>query len=210
MPVEQKQVASMVMELRPQPALDPARRPSQTMSVAWKRNGSKLNAVAQRLQDIRADDPTAKALVFVQWTDLEAKVCAALSAHRVPYLYLPGDSRARLGNQDGVILKQFQNDPTGPFVLVLSLQRAAAGTNLTAASHVLFLHPMNADTVQTAAAYERQALARVRRIGQAKAQVHVWRFVTKRTVEEHIWKLHREAPQDAADAGSVAATAAGA
>merc|ERR1712050_281738 len=96
-------------------------------------------------------------------------------------------------------LQRFQEDkrPNAPFVLVLSLQRAAAGTNLTSASHILFVHPMNAETVQTAAAYERQALARVRRIGQTRKEVHVWRFVTKQTVEEHIWKLHREAPGNA-------------
>lgn len=89
-------------------------------------------------------------------------------------------------------------------MLVLSLQRAAAGTNLTAASHVLFVHPMNAETVRTAAAYERQALARVRRIGQAKQEVHLWRFVTERTVEEHLWRLHRDAPEDAAAEEAVA------
>ena len=148
-----------------------------------------------------AEGPKAKALVFVQWADLEAKVCQALKDHGIPFLCLAGDSRRRLrlGDEDGAVLQRFQEDgrPESPYVLVLSLQRAAAGTNLTSASHVLFVHPMNAETVQTAAAYERQALARVRRISQTRKEVHIWRFVTKQTVEEHIWKLHRQVPENA-------------
>jgi len=144
-------------------------------------------------------DPKAKALVFVQWADLEGKVCRALQDHGVPFLCLSGASGSgkRLGGADGAVLRRFQEEDQAdaPFVLVLSLQRAAAGANLTAASHVLFVHPMNAESVDVAAAYERQALARVRRIGQTRKEVHVWRFVTKQTVEEHIWKLHHDAPE---------------
>ena len=70
--------------------------------------------------------------------------------------------------------------------MLLSLEHAASGSNLTAANHVIFVHPMNADTLSSAVAYERQALARVRRVGQERAEVHVWRFVTRETVEEHM------------------------
>lgn len=45
---------------------------------------------------------------------------------------------------------------------------------------------MNAETLSTAVAYEKQALARVRRVGQERSEVHVWRFVTRETVEEHM------------------------
>ena len=72
---------------------------------------------------------------------------------------------------------------------MLSLEHAASGSNLTAANHVIFVHPMNADTLSSAVAYERQALARVRRVGQERAEVHVWRFVTRETVEEHMHQL---------------------
>ena len=70
--------------------------------------------------------------------------------------------------------------------MLLSLEHAASGSNLTAANHVIFVHPMNADTLSSAVAYEGQALARVRRVGQERAEVHVWRFVTRETVEEHM------------------------
>lgn len=47
---------------------------------------------------------------------------------------------------------------------------------------------MNAETTARAVAYEQQALARVRRVGQRRA-VHVWRFVTRDTLEE---RLHEQ------------------
>ena len=45
---------------------------------------------------------------------------------------------------------------------------------------------MSADTVEKATAYEAQAIARVRRIGQARREIHVWRFVSRGTIEEHL------------------------
>ena len=63
-----------------------------------------------------------------------------------------------------------------------------------------FVHPMNADTLSAAVAYEKQALARVRRVGQMRSEVHVWRFVTRHTVEEHIHSLHQRHQQAAGGA----------
>lgn len=68
-----------------------------------------------------------------------------------------------------------QSNVQESFVLLLSLEHAASGSNLTAAHHVIFVHPMNADTLSSAVAYEQQALARVRRVGQLRKEVHVWR-----------------------------------
>lgn len=200
-PLEASQISSVVMELRsPEPEPKPA-KPSK-LTQAWKRHGSKLNAVAAKLREIRAQDSTAKALIFVQWADLEVKVCQALKDHGINFLHVGNAKRgpaAKLSREDGQVLRRFQ-DETGknvPYVLVLSLQRAASGTNLTSASHVLFVHPMNAETVATATAYERQALGRVRRIGQTRKDVSVWRFVTRNTVEEHMHSLHRNGAEPA-------------
>ena len=76
-------------------------------------------------------------------------------------------------------------------MLILSLDHSAAGLHLTAASHVLFVHPMHASTLATARAYKRQAIGRARRVEQPRPEVHVWRFVTRGTVEEHISTLQQ-------------------
>merc|ERR1712066_560462 len=63
--------------------------------------------------------------------------------------------------------------------------------NLTAASDVVFLHPMLAPSAQQAIAYELQAIGRARRHGQQRDVVHVWRFVSADTVEQGITERHQ-------------------
>lgn len=169
------EMRSAVMELKPPEQPRP--------KCSTPKHGSKLYAVVKRLRQI-CSDREAKALVFVQWAILENKVAEALHEEGMPFLLLPLKGKA---GHAGQIFREFQEGKAE--VLILSLESAAAGSNLTAANHVLFVHPMNAETLEVAKAYERQALGRVKRIGQKK-DVHLWRFVTKDTVEEHIWKLH--------------------
>ena len=47
---------------------------AEELSPELRQHGSKLLRVAQRLQKIRQEDPKAKAIVFVQWYELEHKV----------------------------------------------------------------------------------------------------------------------------------------
>lgn len=153
-------------------------------SPLQRTHGSKLCAVAETLRKVLSEDADSKALVYVQWSDLEHRVAAALKAHGIPFLQLPPRGDA------GEVLKKFQESLT-PRVIVMSLQRAASGANLTKANHVLFVHPMNAETAATAVAFESQAIARVRRLGQSRPVIHVHRFIARGTVEEHISQLHQ-------------------
>ena len=50
-----------------------------------------------RLNKIFNDDATAKAIVFVQWRDLEDKVAAVLSTHKIKFLRLPHKMAITLG-----------------------------------------------------------------------------------------------------------------
>lgn len=174
----------------------------EALSPELRSQGSKVLAIARRLQRIRAEDPEAKAIVFVQWQELEQKVAHALTCHGLPAWQLPrGPNATREMAQK---MKDFCTSKES-FVLLLSLEHAASGSNLTAAHHVIFVHPMNADTLSSAVAYEQQALARVRRVGQLRKEVHVWRFVTRDTVEEHLHQLHRaQVPTPLCDASRAA------
>ena len=145
-------------------------------------HGTKLHAIAKCVQHICSDDGNAKILIFVQWEDLTDKICSSLRDYGIRFL------RPRSYE----ILRTFQEDPTSARVLVLSLQNAAAGTNLTSANHVILVHPMNAATASQAAAYEEQALGRIRRIGQMRPTVHLWRFIASETIEEHLAKIHAQ------------------
>ncbi|CAE7249116.1 rad8 [Symbiodinium natans] len=115
------------------------------------------------------------------------KVAEVLRTHGLPATQLPTSKNA--GREMATAMKSFCTSPEA-FVLLLSVDHVALGTNLTAASHVVLVHPLNAESLSSAVAYEKQALARVRRVGQAEGKIHVWRFVTRQTIEEEMHKLH--------------------
>ncbi|CAE8583771.1 unnamed protein product [Polarella glacialis] len=153
--------------------------------------GSKLAAIVEKLLEIRAEDATAKVILFTQFDDLKLKIAAALKEFAIPMAQLQGAP----GQRDKVI-RNWQNDKTADqFVLLLSLEQSASGTNLTAASHVILVHPMLAATREKAVSFEMQAIGRARRHGQLKDTVHVWRFVTLDTVEEEM-TTHHQADMD--------------
>jgi hypothetical protein len=149
--------------------------------------GTKLGAVVEKLHEIRREDTTAKVIVFTQFDDLKLKVAEALQEFGVPMAKLQGSPAQR-----DKVIREWQNDSTADqFVLLLSLEQSASGTNLTAGNHVVLVHPMLAATQEKAVSFEMQAIGRVRRHGQLKDTVHVWRFVTLDTVEEEITRRHQ-------------------
>jgi len=155
--------------------------------------GTKIACMVSRVRRLRAEDPTAKVIVFVQWEMLLAKVNKSLTEGGCACLQLRGAVYQR-----SQTLRLFEDSPAAEHaVLLLSLEKSPTGMNLTVANHVFLLHPMLADSEETAIGYERQAIGRVRRQGQAKT-VHLWRFVTIGTVEETMTKQRQRSLRRAA------------
>lgn len=150
--------------------------------------GSKLHEVSQVLRGILASQDE-RAIVFCQFADLELQVSKALTEFGIEHARL---SAARDIFEQTAVLDSFQQQKGRHRVLLLSLEQSASGTNLTAANHVLLIHPMAASTSERAIAFEQQAIGRCLRLGQNR-KVTVWRFVTKDTVEEILH--HRFAEQ---------------
>jgi len=150
--------------------------------------GSKIESIVKHVQRLHAQDATCKIICFVQWEDLKRKISSALLEFGVEHLTLQGSVWARRA-----ALTKFQYDPEedSPNLLLLSLQESASGTNLTAANHVIIVHPMEAATREEAVAFEMQAVGRVRRPGQQR-KIHIWRFVTVDTIEQRITEEHQE------------------
>jgi len=148
--------------------------------------GSKLLAIATTLREICRKDE--KAIVFCQWEDLKCKIADALTCFDIKHLELKGNVYQR-----GEVIRRFQEEceDGAARVLLLSLEHSASGTNLTAANHVIFVHPMNAISAERAVSYEAQAIGRCRRWGQQKSEVHCWRFVVRGTVDETITAQHQ-------------------
>ena len=74
----------------------------------------------------------------------------------------------------------------GPRVILLSLEHAASGSNLTEASHVILVDPIKG-SAKFRTATEQQAIGRAHRIGQAEP-VTVVRLIMKNTIEHTYWK----------------------
>jgi hypothetical protein len=76
-----------------------------------------------------------------------------------------------------------------PTVLILNLSDAsAAGTNLTAANHVIFISPLDAPSQHVYDAANTQAIGRIRRYGQLK-KCHVYRLLCPDTIDAEIHAL---------------------
>ena len=70
-------------------------------------------------------------------------------------------------------------------VLLLSLEKSASGTNLTEATHIIIVEPID-DTIEHIKAIEGQAIGRAVRLGQ-KQVIKVIRILCKDTIEEEIY-----------------------
>ncbi|CAE8615486.1 unnamed protein product [Polarella glacialis] len=181
-PLKIKDVAPVLGELQSEKNAFPSTSSSSSSSAArygeLGKYGSKIAEMIKTLKQIRVDDPLAKIIVFSQFDDIKIKLRSAFEEFGLPVAILQGSASRR----DGTIL-QWQNDPQAlQYILLLSLEHSASGTNLTAASHVMLVHPMLAATSAESISFEKQAIGRARRYGQMRDTVHVWRSSVARAV----------------------------
>ena len=141
-------------------------------------NSTKLQVLREKLRE--AVDSGHRCLVFSQWTSLLSLVEEDLIRDRVSFDKITGST-----NNRQAVVDRFQGtlkEENPPQVLLISLKAGGTGLNLTAADHVFILDPWwNPAT-------EAQAADRVYRIGQ-KNPVHVYRLISRGTVEEKVYQL---------------------
>ncbi len=122
-------------------------------------------------------DEGRRVLVFSQFTELLELIADALSALRLPFLSLTGNTRPA---QRGEVVKRFQSLEVP--VLLVSLKAGGVGLNLTAADTVIHMDPWWNPAV------EEQATARAHRIGQDQP-VFVYKLVVEGSIEERMLEL---------------------
>jgi site-specific DNA-cytosine methylase len=145
-------------------------------------HGSKLNRLVKMLHGI---DKTERVLVFCQFPDLLKRVADVLAVNNVKAMRLQGTTA-----QQSSAVSEFGSkttDTNRARVLLLEMDNeSAAGTNLTAANHVVFVHPLHTDSLKNYEQGETQSVGRVRRYGQQKT-VHIWRLLVDDTVDRTIF-----------------------
>merc|ERR1711881_761576 len=118
-----------------------------------------------------------RVLIFTQMTKVLDVLESFLNFHGHTYLRLDGSTKVE---QRQVLMERFNND-SKYFCFILSTRSGGVGINLTGADTVIFY---DSDWNPT---MDAQAQDRCHRIGQTR-DVHIYRLVSERTVEENILK----------------------
>jgi SNF2 family DNA or RNA helicase len=144
--------------------------------------GSKMGKLISMCKQI-FNDPTARIIIFSQWERLLLSIGRILKENLINNVYCKGNVHQR-----NATIKAFKDgirDGEETKVIMLSLEHSASGTNLTEATHIIIMDPVDG-TKEEIKAIEGQAIGRAARMGQKK-QVKIIRLITKNTIEEEIY-----------------------
>jgi E1A-binding protein p400 len=135
----------------------------------------KLQTLDKLLRRLKSEGH--RVLIFTQMTKMLDVLEAFLNFHGHIYLRLDGTTKV---DQRQLLMERFNGD-TRIFVFILSTRSGGIGVNLTGADTVIFY---DSDWNPT---MDAQAQDRCHRIGQTR-DVHIYRLVSERTIEENILK----------------------
>lgn len=154
-------------------------RPSfSPTSSDFRLSSGKLQRLEEMLEEVLAEGD--RCLIFTQFAEWGKLLQAYLGqAFNREVIFLYGSTSKK---QREEMIDQFQNDPQGPRIFLLSLKAGGVGLNLTRANHVFHFDRWWNPAV------ENQATDRVFRIGQTR-NVQVHKFVCTGTLEERIHEL---------------------
>ncbi|NWX61941.1 TTF2 factor, partial [Promerops cafer] len=145
------------------------------------RESTKIAQLLVELKTIQSHSEPQKSVVVSQWTSMLKVVAVHLQRLGLKYATVDGSVNPK---QRMDVVEEFNNNPKGPQVMLVSLLAGGVGLNLTGGNH-LFLLDMHWNP-----ALEDQACDRIYRVGQQK-DVVIHRFVCEGTVEEKILQLQK-------------------
>jgi len=138
---------------------------------------AKLSYLLSRIEEFYRDE---KILIFYDNDNTAYYIAQALEVLHIDYL-IYAKSLTPAIKSDYIV--RFNQKPEHR-VLLMDIGQAAYGLNLTSASRVFFINPVNRPQV------EAQALKRAHRIGQTR-EVHAETLILKGTIEEKIFERAR-------------------
>ncbi|XP_053168273.1 transcription termination factor 2 isoform X3 [Hemicordylus capensis] len=141
------------------------------------RQSTKLLHLLEELKTIQG--LSQKSVIVSQWTSMLKVVALHLKKLGLRYATVDGSVNPK---QRMDVVEEFNNNPKGPQVMLISLLAGGVGLNLIGGNH-LFLFDMHWNP-----ALEDQACDRIYRVGQ-RNNVMIHRFVCEGTVEENISEL---------------------
>ncbi|NXF48989.1 TTF2 factor, partial [Oceanites oceanicus] len=145
------------------------------------RESTKIAHLLAELKTIQSHSESQKSVVVSQWTSMLKVVAVHLQRLGLKYATLDGSVNPK---QRMDVVEEFNNNPKGPQVMLVSLLAGGVGLNLTGGNHLFLLD------IHWNPAVEDQACDRIYRVGQQR-DVVIHRFVCEGTVEEKIVQLQR-------------------
>ncbi len=158
--------------------------PKEETNPLIQKYGSKLGKLVSIIRFLVAQEDT-RIIVFSQWDDMLSLVGKTLGENGIENCFVKGNVWSRTS-----AIRKFKagktNDGSDNKVIMLSLKNAASGTNLTEATHIFFVEPINASSEESRA-IEGQAIARACRVGQ-KQKIMLMRILIEKSIEEEIYR----------------------
>ncbi|KAH6841188.1 SNF2 family N-terminal domain-containing protein [Chaetomium sp. MPI-CAGE-AT-0009] len=138
-------------------------------------HSAKTRATMDLVNKWQAEAPDDKIIIFIQWIPMLSFLGRMLFQNGLKFVYLWGEMGS---DEQEMVIKAFQQVPEIKIMLI-SVSCGAHGLNLTAANRaIVFDHWWHEGL-------ERQAFARVHRIGQTK-EVHTAKLVAAGSMDEAI------------------------
>ncbi|KAJ8013108.1 hypothetical protein DPEC_G00049860 [Dallia pectoralis] len=137
---------------------------------------TKIAAVLKELKEIRKQSEAQKSVIVSQWTSMLHVVAVHLRRMKLSFAVIDGTVNPKRRMD---LVEDFNTNPKGPQVMLVSLCAGGVGINLIGGNH-LFLMDMHWNP-----ALEDQACDRIYRVGQLR-DVTIHRFVCEGTVEDKI------------------------
>jgi SNF2 family DNA or RNA helicase len=157
-------------------------KPVEEVNYLVKKYGSKLGKLITMINQLIIHDET-RIIIFSQWEDMLSLVGKTLADNGIGNCFVKGNVFCR--NAAIRKFKDGKNKGDDNKVIMLSLKNAASGTNLTEATHIFFIEPID-DSKDMIKTIETQAIARACRIGQ-KHKTLLIRILLADTIEEKIF-----------------------
>jgi SNF2 family DNA or RNA helicase len=128
-----------------------------------KKYGSKLGKLISIVRTLIANDDN-RIIIFSQWDRMLNLIGKSLSENGVANSFVKGNVWSR---NSAISKFKLGKDSAGEDnkVIMLSLSNSASGTNLTEATHIIFVEPINCRHEEVKA-IEAQAIGRACRLGQ--------------------------------------------
>jgi SNF2 family DNA or RNA helicase len=130
------------------------------------------------------NDSNNRIIIFSQWDRMLNLIIKTLYENEINTVSCKGNVHQR-----NCAIEAFKKGKKGSDivrVIMLSLENAASGINLTEATHIILIDPISGSK-EEAYAIENQAIARACRLGQNKS-IKIIRLIIKDTIEHELYK----------------------